>query len=62
MNCGLGGRISANNSTNRPSSAHCLTDKLQLPHPPSNIGHHRDDGSSGYGSPDSETFESPHAQ
>ena len=35
-----------------------------LPAQPSNVGHqHRgDDGSSGYGSPDSETFETPQAQ
>ncbi|XP_055706311.1 LIM/homeobox protein Lhx3-like [Phlebotomus papatasi] len=44
--------------------APCFGDKLQLPAPPaaaatSNMGPPRDDGSSGYGSPDSETFESP---
>ncbi|XP_058066595.1 LIM homeobox transcription factor 1-alpha-like [Anopheles bellator] len=31
----------------------------QQQHHPSNLGPHRDDGSSGYGSPDSETFETP---
>ncbi|GAB0098032.1 hypothetical protein DMENIID0001_137220 [Sergentomyia squamirostris] len=45
----------------------CFGDKLQLPAPPapaatSTMGPPpRDDGSSGYGSPDSETFESPQA-
>lgn len=35
----------------------------QLPQPPSNMGPPRDDGSSGYGSPDSETLETiPTAQ
>lgn len=45
---------------NRPNS--CYGDKLPIPPAPSNMGPHRDDGSSGYGSPDSETFESPQAQ
>lgn len=40
----------------------CYGDKLPLQPAPSNMGPHRDDGSSGYGSPDSETFESPQAQ
>uniref|UniRef100_A0A182W8B4 LIM zinc-binding domain-containing protein n=1 Tax=Anopheles minimus TaxID=112268 RepID=A0A182W8B4_9DIPT len=34
----------------------------QQHHHPSNPGPHRDDGSSGYGSPDSETFEMPNNQ
>lgn len=43
--------------------AHCLNEKMPL-QPPSNMNpqHRGDDGSSGYGSPDSETFETPQAQ
>lgn len=34
----------------------------QAVQPPSNLGPHRDDGSSGYDSPDSESFEKPLSQ
>ncbi|XP_021706093.1 LIM/homeobox protein Lhx9 [Aedes aegypti] len=39
-----------------------LQNPTQQQHHPSNLGPHRDDGSSGYGSPDSETFETPASQ
>ncbi|XP_055631096.1 LIM/homeobox protein Lhx6-like isoform X2 [Toxorhynchites rutilus septentrionalis] len=39
-----------------------LQNPAQQQHHPSNLGPHRDDGSSGYGSPDSETFETPSSQ
>lgn len=39
-----------------------IGEKLPMPQPPSNLGPQRDDGSSGYGSPDSETLEIPTAQ
>lgn len=39
-----------------------IGEKLPMAQPPSNLGPQRDDGSSGYGSPDSETLEIPTAQ
>lgn len=39
-----------------------IGEKLPLPQQPSNMGPQRDDGSSGYGSPDSETLEIPATQ
>ncbi|XP_049291703.1 LIM/homeobox protein Lhx6-like isoform X2 [Anopheles funestus] len=41
---------------------HSAPQQQQQHHHPSNPGPHRDDGSSGYGSPDSETFEMPNNQ
>ncbi|XP_063710130.1 LIM/homeobox protein Lhx3 [Culicoides brevitarsis] len=46
---------------NIPPSSY-IGEKLPMPQPPSNLGPQRDDGSSGYGSPDSETLEIPTAQ
>lgn len=60
MSCGIGGRVAASNISTRPGV--CFGEKLPIQQPPSNMGPHRDDGSSGYGSPDSETFEAPQAQ
>lgn len=71
MNCGIGGRglpqqptplNHNNNNHNQRQPSTCFGDKIPIPLAPSNMGPHRDDGSSGYGSPDSETFESPQAQ
>ncbi|XP_055537655.1 LIM/homeobox protein Lhx6-like isoform X2 [Wyeomyia smithii] len=45
-----------------PASGNHLQNPAQQQHHPSNLGPHRDDGSSGYGSPDSETFETPSSQ
>ncbi|XP_055599726.1 LIM/homeobox protein Lhx9-like isoform X2 [Uranotaenia lowii] len=44
------------------SNSQQLQQPQQQHHHPSNLGPHRDDGSSGYGSPDSETFETPSSQ
>ncbi|XP_058830076.1 LIM/homeobox protein Lhx8-like isoform X2 [Topomyia yanbarensis] len=46
----------------QPVSGNHLQNPVQQQHHPSNLGPHRDDGSSGYGSPDSETFETPSSQ
>ncbi|XP_058462318.1 LIM/homeobox protein Lhx9-like isoform X2 [Malaya genurostris] len=46
----------------QPASANHPQNSAQQQHHPSNLGPHRDDGSSGYGSPDSETFETPSSQ
>lgn len=67
MSCGVGmgaGRIPSIASSAAARPPLCLNEKLPLPQPPSNLGpqHRGDDGSSGYGSPDSETFETPQAQ
>lgn len=68
----LSNNTSGNQSQNRPpASGIALSnvpsyvshgEKLPLPQQPSNMGPQRDDGSSGYGSPDSETLEIPATQ
>ncbi|XP_022920160.1 LIM domain only protein 3-like isoform X2 [Onthophagus taurus] len=53
---------SVRNSALLTSGASCYSEKnspLAGPQRPSSNYHHRDDGSSGYGSPDSETFDTP---